>query len=127
MTDDDNKAQRRVLEREARPWGEYTVLDLGPGYKVKRIEVLPGKRMSYQRHMRRQEHWIVVQGCAWVTLDGDERVVQVGESVDVPVGTAHRIANLGMDHLVLIEIQRGDYLGEDDIVRLQDDYGRIAE
>lgn len=118
---------RTALEQETRPWGRYAVVDEGPGYKVKRIEVLPGRRMSYQKHARRHEHWMVVRGCAQVTLDGDERLVQVGEAVDVPIGAAHRIANPGAEPLVLIEIQRGDYLGEDDIVRLQDDYGRVAE
>ncbi|MCS7079994.1 MAG: phosphomannose isomerase type II C-terminal cupin domain [Chloracidobacterium sp.] len=122
----DSTEQRSALERETRPWGQYAVLDAGPGYKVKRIEVLPGKRMSYQKHARRHEHWMVVQGCAQVTLDGDERLVRVGEAVDVPIGAAHRIANPGAELLVLIEIQRGDYLGEDDIIRLQDDFGRVT-
>ncbi len=116
----------RALERDARPWGEYIVIDEGAGYKVKRIEVLPGKRLSYQKHARRDERWVVVQGCAQVTLDGNERLARVGEAVHVPAGAAHRIANPGAELLVLIEIQLGDYLGEDDIVRLQDDYGRVA-
>ncbi|OYT69879.1 MAG: mannose-6-phosphate isomerase [Chloracidobacterium sp. CP2_5A] len=114
------------MERDTRPWGQYAVIDEGLGYKVKRIEVLPGQRLSYQKHAQRDEHWIVVQGCAQVTIDGRERLVRVGEAVDVPTGAAHRIANPSADLLVLIEIQLGEYLGEDDIVRLQDDYGRVA-
>jgi mannose-6-phosphate isomerase-like protein (cupin superfamily) len=109
---------------DQRPWGSFTVLDEADGYKVKRIEVLPHKRLSYQRHSRRAEHWMVVQGTAKVTLDGREALVRVGETADVPVGTAHRVENPGDERLVFIEVQRGDYLGEDDIVRLEDDFGR---
>jgi len=112
---------------EERPWGSYTVLDEGSHYKVKRLEVLPGKRMSYQKHSQRAEHWMVVQGTARVILEGQERTVESGGTVDVPVGTAHRIINPGSEKLVLIEVQRGSYLGEDDIVRLQDDYGRVPD
>ena len=111
---------------EERPWGSFTVLDEAEGYKVKRIEVHPGKRLSYQKHARRSEHWMVVQGTARVTLDGREVVVRAGEIVDVPIGTAHRVENREDVKLVFIEIQRGSYLGEDDIVRLQDDFGRAT-
>ena len=109
---------------DQRPWGSFTVLDEGPGYKVKRIEVLPGKRLSYQKHSHRQEHWMVVAGEAKVTLDGAEHMVPLGRTIDIPRGAAHRMENAGPAGLVIIEIQRGDYLGEDDIVRLQDDFGR---
>ena len=109
---------------DERPWGSFTVIDRGEGYQVKRIEVLPGKRLSYQRHARRDEHWTVVRGRALFTLDGAERLVSLGESVDIPVGAAHRVENPGDETLVFIEVQRGPYLGEDDIVRLSDDYGR---
>ena len=109
---------------EQRPWGSYTVLDEGHHYKVKRLEVLPGQRLSYQKHTQRTEHWMVVQGRANVTLEGQEIPVETGGTMDVPLGAAHRIANPGSETLVLIEIQRGSYLGEDDIIRLQDDYGR---
>ena len=109
---------------DRRPWGSFTVLDEGPGYKVKRIEVLAGKRLSYQRHARRAEHWVVVAGTGKVTLDGREIMVPVGEAVDIAVGAAHRIENPGAETLVFIEIMRGDYLGEDDITRLEDDFGR---
>ena len=111
---------------DERPWGSFTVLDEGEGYKVKRIEVLAGKRLSYQRHARRAEHWMVVRGEARVTLDGEEITVRLGETIDIAVGSAHRVENAGPDRLVFIEIQRGDYLGEDDIVRLSDDYGRAS-
>lgn len=109
---------------DERPWGSFTVLDEGAGYKVKRIEVLPGRRLSYQKHARRAEHWMIVAGTAKVTLDGREIVVNQGENIDIPIGAAHRVENTGNERLVFIELQRGDYLGEDDIVRLQDDYGR---
>jgi mannose-6-phosphate isomerase len=109
---------------ENRPWGSFAVLDEGEGFKVKRLEVLPGKRLSYQYHAHRAEHWVVVKGKARITLDGIESIVDEGETVDVPVAARHRIANGGSERLVLIEIQRGSYLGEDDIVRLEDDFQR---
>jgi mannose-6-phosphate isomerase len=111
---------------DERPWGSFTVLDEAAGYKVKRIEVLPNKRLSYQRHEQRSEHWMVVAGAAKVTLEGREVNVATGGTIDVPAGAAHRIENVGKDKLVFIEIQRGAYLGEDDIQRLQDDYGRLT-
>ena len=109
---------------DERPWGSFTVLDEGDGYKVKRIEVLAGKRLSYQKHARRAEHWFVVQGTAKVTLDGEIILVESGQAIDIAVGSAHRVENPGEETMIFIEIQRGDYLGEDDIVRLQDDFGR---
>jgi mannose-6-phosphate isomerase len=109
---------------DQRPWGSFTVLDEGAGYKVKRIEVLPGQRLSYQKHAQRAEHWMVVQGQARFTLDGAERIVRGGETANIPVGALHRVENPGPELLIFIEIQRGDYLGEDDIVRVSDDYGR---
>lgn len=109
---------------DRRPWGSFTVLDEAPGYKVKRIEVLPGKRLSYQKHTQRAEHWMIVAGTAKVTLDGREIVAETGDTVDVPAGAAHRIENIRDVTMVFIEIQRGAYLGEDDIVRFSDDYGR---
>jgi len=109
---------------DERPWGNFTVLDEAAGYKVKRIEVLPQKRLSYQKHKHRSEHWMVVAGSAKVTIEGRETILDSGSTVDVPAGSAHRIENVGSEKLVFIEIQRGTYLGEDDIQRLQDDYGR---
>lgn len=110
---------------EERPWGSFTILDEGDTYKVKRLEVLPGKRLSYQRHSRRAEHWFVVRGTAKVTLNDAEILVGTGEALDIPLGAAHRIENLpGQEKLVIIETQTGDYFGEDDIERLDDDFGR---
>lgn len=115
-------------EHDQRPWGDYTVLDEAIDYKVKRITVLPDKRLSYQRHARRQEHWLIVRGAGRVTLEGREFDVFPGTAVDVAVGVAHRIANPGEStSLIFIEVQRGDYFGEDDIVRLEDDFGRTDQ
>ena len=111
---------------DRRPWGSFTVLDEGEGYKVKRIEVLPGKRLSYQKHAQRAEHWVVVAGTALVTLDDVEVSVPAGAAIDIAVGAAHRVENRGAETLVFVEVQRGKYLGEDDIVRLQDDFGRVS-
>ncbi|MEY2463771.1 MAG: mannose-6-phosphate isomerase [Acidimicrobiaceae bacterium] len=111
-------------EHDERPWGSYTVLEDAPGYKVKRLEVLAGKRLSYQRHSRRAEHWFVVSGAAAVTLEGDVLSLVAGDAVDIPRGAAHRIGNPGDELLVFIEVQHGDYFGEDDIERLDDDFGR---
>ena len=115
-----------MREFDRRPWGTYTVLEEDRGFKVKRIEVLPGKRLSYQKHAQRAEHWFVVEGTAKVTLDDEEITVRAGESIDIPIGAAHRVENPSEENLVFIEVQRGSYLGEDDIVRLQDDFGRSA-
>lgn len=110
---------------EQRPWGSFTVLDEGDNYKVKRIEISPGKRLSYQRHSRRAEHWFIVRGIAKVTLNGVEKLVNPGEAIDIAHETAHRVENPHADELlVFIETQTGDYFGEDDIVRLDDDFGR---
>jgi mannose-6-phosphate isomerase len=115
------------LEHDERPWGSYTVLEDALTHKVKRIEVLPGKRLSYQRHERRAEHWFIVMGAGLVTLDGDEIPVSAGTAIDIPLGAAHRMANAGPEPLVFIEVQHGDYFGEEDIVRLEDDFGRVPE
>ncbi len=110
---------------DRRPWGTFTVLDEGVNYKVKRIEVLPGKRLSYQRHSRRSEHWYVVQGIAKVTLNGVDILVNSGSAIDIAREDAHRVENPSdAENLVFIETQTGDYFGEDDIVRLEDDFGR---
>ena len=111
---------------DRRPWGSFTVLDEADGFKVKRIEVLPGKRLSYQKHAQRAEHWYIVQGTAKVTLDDREIIVETGQAIDIAVGAAHRVENPGNETLVFIEVQRGGYLGEDDIVRLEDDFGRVG-
>ena len=107
-----------------KPWGAYQVLDAGQGFQVKRIEVQPGGRLSYQKHSRRAEHWFVVAGDALVLLDDVQHELSRGQAINIPVEAAHRVAAATEETLVLIEIQTGDYLGEDDIVRLDDDYGR---
>jgi mannose-6-phosphate isomerase len=112
-------------EHDERPWGSYTVLDdEAANHKVKRLVVRPGKRLSYQRHARRSEHWFVVEGSALVTIDGEQRRLDAGDAVDIAAGSAHRIENVGSTDLVFVEVQHGDYFGEDDIVRLEDDFGR---
>lgn len=114
-------------EHDRRPWGEYLVLDdEAADHKVKRITVDPGQRLSYQQHAKRSEHWFVVSGVAQVTLDGELHRVEPGEAIDIPVGTAHRVENIGDVPLVFIEVQHGSYFGEDDIVRLEDDFGRAG-
>jgi mannose-6-phosphate isomerase len=109
---------------ECRPWGSFTTLEEGPGYKIKRIEVKPGHRLSLQMHHHRSEHWIVVSGTAKVTCGETEEILFSNQSTYVPQCVNHRLENPGVIPLVLIEVQNGEYLGEDDIVRFQDDYAR---
>jgi mannose-6-phosphate isomerase-like protein (cupin superfamily) len=113
-------------ERGDRPWGYYLVLHEDAGYKVKQFVVRPGSRMSLQRHRQRAEHWQVVRGEAAVTLG--EEVVRLlpGESIEIPLGALHRVESVGKENLVVIEVQMGEYVGEDDIERFEDDYGRAA-
>jgi mannose-1-phosphate guanylyltransferase/mannose-6-phosphate isomerase len=108
-----------------RPWGTYTVLEEGPGFKLKRIEVKPGARLSLQMHNRRSEHWIVVNGVADVVNGERDLTLQANESTYIPIGNKHRLGNSGTVPLVMIEVQCGDYVGEDDIVRFDDQYGRV--
>jgi mannose-1-phosphate guanylyltransferase / mannose-6-phosphate isomerase len=111
--------------QDFRPWGSYEVLnEEDKAFKIKRIKVNPGKKLSYQMHHHRGEHWVVVKGVARVTLDDKERVLNAGESVDIRVGQKHRLENVGKTVLEIIEVQMGKYLEEDDIVRFDDDYGR---
>jgi mannose-6-phosphate isomerase-like protein (cupin superfamily) len=112
---------------EARPWGSWHVIDVADGYKVKRIHVNPGCRLSYQTHAHRSEHWVVIAGTATCLIDDVVRTVHAGASIDIPLGAKHRLGNDGDEELVIVEVQRGHYTGEDDIVRLQDDYGRCEE
>ena len=112
------------LESETRPWGSWHVIDVERGFKIKRIHVNPGARLSYQTHQHRSEHWVVVFGIATCTIDDETIIAGPGESVDVPTGAKHRLANDGEEELVIVEVQRGSYTGEDDIVRIEDDYGR---
>lgn len=127
-TDRRSLADRRANDSsplyEDRPWGSYTVLADEDTHKVKSITVAPGQRLSYQRHSHRSEHWFVISGDATVTLDGVVFHVLPGHYADIPQGVAHRLENQGTDPLVIIEVQYGDYFGEDDIIRLSDDYGR---
>lgn len=113
-----------MLEIGERPWGKYYVLEDQPNYKLKRIEVNPGHRLSYQYHRHRQEHWTVVQGEAVVILDDKEYIVKYGESIFIPFEAKHRIENRTQEILIFVEVQTGTYFGEDDIVRIQDDYAR---
>jgi mannose-1-phosphate guanylyltransferase/mannose-6-phosphate isomerase len=110
-----------------RPWGNYTVLEEGPRYKIKRIVVNPGEKLSHQMHHHRSEHWIVVKGTARVTLDGKEEFVHENESTYVPKSTLHRLENPGKIPLELIEVQNGEYVEEDDIIRFDDVYGRVVD
>jgi mannose-6-phosphate isomerase len=118
---------RGVAATELRPWGAFTVLEEGRGYKIKRIEVKPGHRLSLQMHHHRSEHWIVVSGTARVTCGEKEVLLSNNESTYVPQCTSHRLENPGVIPLVLIEVQNGEYLGEDDIIRYQDDYARTKD
>src|SRR4051812_14040443 len=126
MTDSAPEASLTSLESETRPWGSWHVIDVGEGYKIKRIQVTPGCRLSYQFHQHRSEHWIVIAGEATCTIDDETRMVKAGQCATVAVGAKHRLANEGIEELVIIEVQRGAYTGEDDIVRLEDDYGRCG-
>lgn len=110
--------------KERRPWGHYEVLSDEDDHKVKRIVVHPGKRLSLQRHTNRSEHWYLLSGEAIVTVDREDRQLKSGESVDIPRGVLHRLKNSGKDTVVFIEVQTGEYLGEDDIERVEDDFGR---
>jgi mannose-1-phosphate guanylyltransferase / mannose-6-phosphate isomerase len=116
----------RLHRTVSRPWGTYTVLEGGQGYKIKRIEVKPGAALSLQLHHHRSEHWVVVSGTAKVVCDEREFLVLTNESTYIPAGKRHRMENPGMLDLVMIEVQSGAYLGEDDIVRFSDQYGRDA-
>lgn len=115
----------RLHRTVVRPWGSYTVLEEGPRFKIKRLEVRPGASLSLQLHHHRSEHWVVVSGMAKVINGERELFVNTNESTFIPAGVRHRVENPGKLDLVMIEVQCGDYLGEDDIVRLHDQYGRV--
>ncbi len=118
------KAHREASAQERRPWGGYEVLAKGPDFQVKKIQVEPGLRFSLQKHAQRDERWVVVQGQGMATIGKKEWPIARGSYLDVPRGTIHRLHNTGNEPLALIEVQLGDYLGEDDITRLEDDFGR---
>lgn len=113
------------MEHDIRPWGEYFVLEDTPINKVKRIIVKPNCRLSYQYHNKRSEVWTIIKGTAVVTLDGVEKIYDEGQVVQIPTGIKHRIQNIGNEDLIFVEVQMGDYFGEDDIVRIDDDYNRV--
>ncbi|MGA1871382.1 MAG: glycosyltransferase [bacterium] len=129
MVDEYIKVYEKISEKtkreDHRPWGFYEILSDRPDHKIKRITVYPDKRLSYQRHFHRSEHWFVKSGRAVVTRNGEDTILKPGEAVDIPVKTWHRIRNSGKENMVFIEIQTGDYFGEDDIERSEDDYGRV--
>ena len=131
MVDDYIKVYETILEKckreSEKPWGHYEVLTQKPGYKVKTLTILPQGEISLQRHAHRNEHWYIVKGKGIVTKNGSEIRVLAGDSVDLPVNEVHRIRNIDNENLVFIEIAQGDYLGEDDIVRLEDKYGRAEK
>ena len=119
-----NASQALQHQRVARPWGWYESIDAGPRHQVKRIGVNPGASLSLQMHHHRAEHWIVVRGTAEVTNGDSVRILSENESTYIPLGQTHRLANPGKVALEIIEVQSGSYLGEDDIVRFEDHYGR---
>jgi mannose-6-phosphate isomerase-like protein (cupin superfamily) len=107
------------------PWGRWSVIQDEIDFKVKKIEVFPGMRLSYQKHLKREEHWQVVRGEGKVTIDGREYLLNTGDCINIAREALHRIENIGKETLIFIEVQRGEYFGEDDIVRVEDDYGRL--
>lgn len=117
----------KIMENElisTPPWGRWIVLLDEVDFKVKRIDVLPNKRLSYQKHFKREEHWEVVRGKGRVTIDGNYFELNPGDCITIKKESLHRIENIGHELLVFIEVQRGEYFGEDDIIRVEDDYGR---
>ena len=122
----DNAVKTQEHMFEQRPWGMFERIYEGSGYQVKCLEVAPGGRLSLQYHHHRSEHWVVVRGTPTVTVDDTVQVMQPGHSIDIPLGAVHRLENFGDEPVQIIEIQRGDYLGEDDIVRVEDTYERPA-
>ena len=122
---DQDESLTQFHRRVYRPWGFYESLDSGERFQVKRIMVTPGASLSLQYHSRRAEHWVVVRGTAEVTCGDKVSTLTENESTYIPVGAPHRLFNPGPEPLEIIEVQSGDYLGEDDIVRLEDDYGRL--
>ncbi|HSR72315.1 MAG TPA: cupin domain-containing protein, partial [Kiloniellales bacterium] len=121
------RSEAATPRRVRRPWGSYETLEAGPGFQVKRLTVLPGARLSLQAHAHRAEHWVVVRGTARVTRDAEVFELEANQSTFIPLGARHRLENPGRELLEVIEVQSGDYLGEDDIVRFDDVYGRVAE
>jgi mannose-6-phosphate isomerase len=114
-----------MLESEVRPWGRYEVIEINETHKIKRIFVTPGHQLSYQRHKCRAEHWFFLSGQGLAIVDGHEIGVTTGSTVDIQIEQLHRIRNTGSEELIFIEVQTGTYFGEDDIERVEDDFGRV--
>jgi len=114
-----------MLESDTRPWGRYEVLEVHETHKIKRIYVAPGHQLSYQRHKYRAEHWFFIAGQGLAIVNGHEIGVSAGSTVDIDINQLHRIRNTGSDELIFIEVQTGTYFGEDDIERVEDDFGRV--
>ena len=123
--EEEDRTERLVHPTVERPWGAYTILTESEMYKVKRLRIDPGQKMSLQMHEMRSEHWVVVTGEVVVTRDDKSQTLKANEGVTIPIGTVHRIENQGTDPAELVEVQLGNYLGEDDIIRFHDDYGRV--
>jgi mannose-6-phosphate isomerase len=119
-------SEKEFIESATPPWGRWDVMLERPGYKVKQITVNPGHRLSYQKHAKRREHWVAVLGEGLIILEGKEHVLKPGESIDIPAEMLHRAINEKTEPFVFIEVQMGSYLGEDDIVRMEDSYGRSS-
>ena len=124
---EEHRPEHENPRRVERPWGSYEVVDAGPGFQVKRLTVNPGAAVSLQMHHHRAEHWVVVKGTGKVTKEDDEFLLTETQSTHVPVGIRHRLENPGTIPLEIIEVQSGNYLGEDDIVRFEDRYNRHKE
>lgn len=123
----ENRDEADTALKVYRPWGNYEQLDYGDGYQVKRIVIKPAGVLSLQKHKHRAEHWVVVQGTPEITIDDTVQTLEPNQSIYIPLGSVHRLANRTQEPVVIIEVQTGDYLGEDDIVRLEDDYNRNSE
>ncbi len=113
------------IKKENRPWGNFITLNETKEFKIKNIVVYPGSRLSLQRHKRRSEHWYIINGEGEVTIDDRQKKVAQGDSVNIPAGSLHRMESTGKEDLSFIEVQTGEYFGEDDIERVEDDYGRL--
>ena len=125
MRKKEGREEKNLHRKVHRPWGWYDSVDEGPGFKVKRIQVKPGASLSLQMHHHRAEHWIVVKGVAEVTNEDTVLTLRHNESTYIPMGAKHRLKNPGSEPLEIIEVQSGAYLGEDDIVRFEDQYRRV--
>ncbi len=124
-----SRKRKETCERTTtyRPWGKYTVLEESDNYKIKRIVVYPGESLSLQMHNYRSEHWVVIKGKATVRIGDKKRLLNVGESTFVPLKALHQLQNFEKENLEIIEVQMGDYVGEDDIIRFEDKYGRKTD